>query len=782
MQRFNKECVDALLRFLRYDPTLADHYDEDVDQDNQEDESIDLDEDFEQEDVPDDEDDVSWKVRRSAAKTLQTVIAAKSKDLLENWGSFERIAKALLDRFKEREESVRIEVVSTTSFLVQRSKHADAEFDRLRQALDSELTANQRAGSRKRRRAGSDINVAESAKYRRLTGSESPTIQTPSPTGGPSNLAKMTPEIMRSSLNLAINGTPKTKVVSVILLKDVVIAWPGAAADMLQDLFGLISASIHNSNTADLQISSQSSSSVYVESLQLLNEIVKSTSSQILQPHIVQIIPIVCQIAQGKGTQLACEALQTIEQLVKALTPPRAGSNMRSSTAALAKIVQTLMMLISNKASDLQVRQQAVSVVGTLLGRTFCKEGSRLLDQKQRNDSLQVLSDACQNETIRYTAIRAIDTMAVQAPDGVSLPKEWFTALCAELGKQLRKQDRSLCGASLQALRTLIVERNGTKNLKETSRLADQLIPVLSSGELHQTGLALLVLGVLLRDGSSDIMSSELVKSVCELTRSPDSATVIDQISFFMDCVGQRKAGKDLMQALLKDVGVAGIASVVGKVIGDLLTSSGGSAGIDIDAFLKELQTATDDRRKCLALSVIGEYGLRLGSSASLEPDLFLPYLETKEQTSEVPIAAAVALGRAAAGAGNVKKFTPVIISRVTTNSSQLNVWLHGMKEVLLYVDDVSELTPFLKKMWDAALGSAKDDICRTVGAECLSKIAELEPETYLQNLQVLLKAAQSLFAFTNVFLGSFVQPGRVCPTSLHRSLARSLYSYRRLL
>ncbi len=43
------------------------------------------------------------------------------------------------------------------------------------------------------------------------------------------------------------------------------------------------------------------------------------------------------------------------------------------------------------------------------------------------------------------------------------------------------------------------------------------------------------------------------------------------------------------MSGLLKDVGIGGDSAVVGKVIGNLLVASGGSAGVSVSSFISEI-------------------------------------------------------------------------------------------------------------------------------------------------------------------------------------------------
>ena len=62
-----------------------------------------------------DDEDVSWKVRRAAAKCLQAIIESYP-DLLKD--IYSKAASALIGRFKEREENVKSDIFQTFVELV----------------------------------------------------------------------------------------------------------------------------------------------------------------------------------------------------------------------------------------------------------------------------------------------------------------------------------------------------------------------------------------------------------------------------------------------------------------------------------------------------------------------------------------------------------------------------------------------------------------------------------------------------------------------------------------
>lgn len=103
------------LELVKYDPNYVDDDDdEDVDMD---DEFDDDDDEFDNDAYSDDEDD-SWKIRRSSAKVLQALIGTRPDLLLD----FYKVAgPTLVARFSEREESVRLEILAAFETLLKQT-------------------------------------------------------------------------------------------------------------------------------------------------------------------------------------------------------------------------------------------------------------------------------------------------------------------------------------------------------------------------------------------------------------------------------------------------------------------------------------------------------------------------------------------------------------------------------------------------------------------------------------------------------------------------------------
>jgi cullin-associated NEDD8-dissociated protein 1 len=111
--------LDVSLQFMKYDPNYSYDDDEDENEKMQIDENFDDQDNQEYEDEEDfggsDDDDTSWKVRKVAVRVVNAVIQARP-ELLNDL--YVLCAKPLISRFKEREENVRIDIISCFNSLV----------------------------------------------------------------------------------------------------------------------------------------------------------------------------------------------------------------------------------------------------------------------------------------------------------------------------------------------------------------------------------------------------------------------------------------------------------------------------------------------------------------------------------------------------------------------------------------------------------------------------------------------------------------------------------------
>ena len=107
---FDAQIIKECGSLITYDPnyTYEENAEEDVDM---EDEEGGWGSEFDEDDMQnEDDDDTSWKVRRTAAKVIQALIQTRTDILAFNYQTYTKI---LVQRFKERDDNVKQQVLLT---------------------------------------------------------------------------------------------------------------------------------------------------------------------------------------------------------------------------------------------------------------------------------------------------------------------------------------------------------------------------------------------------------------------------------------------------------------------------------------------------------------------------------------------------------------------------------------------------------------------------------------------------------------------------------------------
>jgi cullin-associated NEDD8-dissociated protein 1 len=754
MRPYTEDALAACLRYLKYDPNYAVDEDEDMEEEAEEDDDFgDDDDEFEADAGFDDDDDTSWKVRRTAAKAIYTLIATRSSgDLLEKGVLYEQAAPALVKRFDEREENVRLEVISALSLLVRKTGEGIIPEFSLDAAGQSD-SVTKPPGSRKRRRQSSGAGAAAfalSTTQSDLSGSGlvSPILERIPSHGPRADLAQLTPSIIKGTTKLLKGKSVPTKQAALNLIGDIVTVQGGGLSEYFDQVVGLIIDAIVQSSAASTSTSlagaggnaSATPTTVRIAALRLMSDIAKTHSSSVLAPHLTKIVAGVLSVVHDRFYKISSEAVQTLEELINAITPPRSQSTAEKYKKELEKIDDTLSERARATDADAEVRQKAIQALGALLARTSSEAGFKLITAERRQAGLNLLYNSLMNETTRLAAVRAIDNVALRATKGTFSDKALTGSIITELVQHLRKANRGLRGSSIQALKhmTLSPATRGILSPASIRTVVDHLVPVINNNDAHTLGPALTILANLVQDAPKEVTKEPVITAICETLRTNVAGNVLDSMLLLVTNIGQAGGGKVLMGALLQNVGVNGDPAVVGKVIGTLLVASGSSSGVTVESFVDELKTnSSDPTRVSLALAVLGEAALRLGPKSPLKPDIFLQQFSS--EYDKVSLSAAVALGRA--GAGNVQEYLPVILSGLKQAGNTQYLLLQSVKEILQQVVASStDISDYSTNIWDQVLEAASVEDNKAVCAECIGRLTLIKPKTYLPKLDLLLR------------------------------------------
>ncbi|KAI1214570.1 TIP120-domain-containing protein [Annulohypoxylon truncatum] len=754
MRDYTDNVIAACLRYLKYDPNYAVDEDEEMDEteDSDDEDESDEDDEFEDDVGFDDDDDPSWKVRRCAAKALYTLVSMRSADLLEKGTLYRHIASPLVKRFDEREESVRLEIISTMSLLIRKTGEGVIQSI----SADEELVPSLGENRKRRRQSSGGFAYTNKAPYLGATGLTSPARESVPPTGPRADLQKLTPQIVKTATKLLKGKQIATKQAIINLLDDLIAVQNGGLADyfdqVMQPIIDVTKGMTGDAGSTSMTLSGSASATattLRVAVLHFTSDIVKTHSSSLFKQYLESIVAGVVSAVRDRFYKISSEAIRTAEEVVKAITPPRARLTIQNYKPQLQKLYDIILDRASAADADAEVRQKAIQALGTLISRTSSSDGIALIPADKRQGALDLLLDRLRNETTRLHAVRAIDNVAAHSSISGSLEPAWIEKVALELCGQLRKSNRALRSSCIQALQHLILSPvvKGQIQAVTASEIVTAILPVISANDAYLLSPALLVVAQLQLEHPQLVSSAIFIQTICELLKKNVGGLALESIVTLVSNVGSSGMGKPLMEGVLR-VGVAGDPTVVGKVVGALFVASGGQVGVKVENFIEELNqssrlTPPDTARQSLALAVLGEIGLRLGPNSRLQPSIFLEQFH--DEPDKVSISAAVALGRA--GAGNMPEFLPTILNTIKKPGSQQYLLLQSIREVLhQVVASSADISSYESEIWGLLFTASQTEDNRAICAECIGRLAIMEPKTYIPKLQQLLGDKSPVF------------------------------------
>ena len=679
-------------------------------------------------------------MRRCAIKVLQAIIETTSgKDVVDLMVLYQKVAPVLIKRFSEREETVRVEIIGTLAQLVRQTNTAQCNGHNDVAMVEGQPALPNRSRKRRRDSNGPDVSLSQNTRPIE-PGTDSPALSPSPPTGPRAELAHLIPKLTHASQMTLKQRQPASKLAVISLLKDLVMKQPGALTDTLKQLIDSIAEALQSSGASthmsSLSTNANAGGSLRIETLRLLAAICDNHSSKAIATSIESVVSSVVCAAKDRMTRVAIEAIRTLESITKAFTPPRSAGIEQSHHQSINAIFDAMIDLTRKTDADLEVRQQAIVALGVVVARTSNQGNVSILTSGKKSSAFTIIAERLRNETTRVAAIQAIDTLAGSLSQLEGIQNTWVEDILLELVGHLRKADRVLRDSSLLAIKSVALNNTlfGRINESTAKALIKALLPLINADELNSLSIALTIYARVANFDAQMLAKDEVVRQVSTLTKRSLSGPTLDALIALLKAIGERGSGKAFMNSFLQQ-GIRGDILVTGRAIGTLLVYGGRSVEVNVDDFAKELGN-TDENRVCLALSILGEAGLLFRSSppAILQPKLFTKYL--KSRSDQITRAAAAALGRA--GIGNKTLYLPAMLQLAKDTNDMKYLALHAIREILTAANrfevDISANTD---SIWEALMAASLSEDNQVLGAECLGRLALVEPTVYLPKLQV---------------------------------------------
>eukprot|EP01113_Clastostelium_recurvatum_P046299 TRINITY_DN809_c0_g1_i2.p1 TRINITY_DN809_c0_g1~~TRINITY_DN809_c0_g1_i2.p1 ORF type:complete len:1240 (+),score=410.29 TRINITY_DN809_c0_g1_i2:61-3780(+) len=681
------QIITLCLKFIRYDPNYASE-DDDGDEgmgDAEEDEEGDAEDEGEDEGDISDDDDMSWKVRRSATKCLSAVIVTRPDLLPELYDPNSQIAIAptLIARFSEREENVKLDVFSTFVDLIKQT------------GLVAKRTTSRAATS----------------------------------------LRDITPKLVQSVTKQLKERSVKTRVGAFALLKELVSVLPGVLAPHISALVPGVVYSLGDKN---------SNSNLKIEALTFLRQLMSTHPEDAFHKHVSTLSTPVLKAVGDHYYRISAEGLRVCLELIRVIRP--AGSSF-DSRPYVDPLYQAILSQLQAQDLDQEVKEAAIACVGSLVATlgdaptpdVLSKILALLLD-RLRNEITRVtavraldkiaasplhidLSSALNdytrelagflrksNRQLRQASLHCLDNLikgygtTSQFPYSVILTE--VAPLITDADLHITHLALRLCVTSLQVAHQETAPLIAEKILPQTTAL-------LRSSLLQGLALeSLLALYTELIQRQTVVSFEQLLDGLLSLVkRKPSDPPVAKQsLGSIAQCIAVISARAQLAQRQTV-----------------------------VSLFVRDIQNPIDDTVKWLYLLGLGEIGRRV--DLSNVDQLRVAVLSAMDLPSEeLKQAASFALGNIAVG--SMESYLPFVLSEINARPKQQYLLLHSLREIIVRQSTspqgVQVLQPYLGQILPILFQhcETEEEGTRNVVAECLGKLALVCPQELLPRLK----------------------------------------------
>jgi cullin-associated NEDD8-dissociated protein 1 len=735
-----QDVIGVALAFMKYDPNYS--YDEPDDAtmgDGGDDDYYDGGGEEEDDYAGSDDDDGSWKVRKSAVKVMMAIILSRP-DLLSSL--YDQCADLLLSRFKDREETVRLDIIAAYTSLLQMSINIVGS-SKLPQKPTASSPRSPQVMSRKAISFGS------------VSSSEVMTIL--------SKVKGRVAEVMKASRTHFEHGSSlKTKSALFGLFKSLVLILKGDMDAYLHQLFTWVEAALQDKNQ-----------SLKIDALVFARSLVDHYQASSFHPYYHRFLTIAMNACNDDWYKIIAEGLRYLASIIIVMRPVRADDD---EMELINEVVFTVDVTMANniyttvygRLDAMDIDQEIKECSIYCMGKVFAHLGDLLSNQLLV--ILSIFRKRLENEVTRSTTLHAILDIA-RSP--LHLDVSSFTSeSMKDLAYFLRQQSRSLKLNSLQTMDELLASRSSANIDANTMRgllstILHELASIISDHDLSLAhgGLRLLYTVItkfssssisiikvelyanLTQLASSSILQGQALVSLVEVYKALSMASSAD-LSY--DQLFQDLYKKNIFQSSSAAALSKQSAMNLAKCIAGITANAKLEIQIQtLDIFIADLQSSSStSSHRQLTLFCIGEVGYHVKIDKNLQvKEMVIQCFDS--DVEEVRGAAAYALGHLAMGAMPI--FLPIIVQAMDSNQSSnpryQYLLLSSLREIIqLHLIEEKSFDSYLASVLPGIqhLAHTSDDGLRNMVADCIGSLTLLNSVSMLPWLQGLLSHDQS--------------------------------------
>eukprot|EP00759_Apiculatamorpha_spiralis_P048078 PhF_6_TR43415/c0_g1_i2/m.66697/K17263/CAND1; cullin-associated NEDD8-dissociated protein 1 len=695
--------VDTVLKqcqeLIKWDPNYEDDggYEDEGDAG---DEEFEQDPDFAQ--GMDEDDGISWRVRKAAAKCIQSILEYRPAALGAVYQMFCSKENPILpDRFRDRQEGVRLDVFQVFIALLKKSvEHIDPNTPEVSQSI-SFLSSSFRA------------QYIETRKEAEV-------------------LYPIGKQIITSICNALKSKNVKVKCGCFQMLRElVVIAGPALDDSMYPELITAAQKTLTDKNPRTTTPQLKFDCLQFVLRLTTATTtLVKSGSRAALAAKVCQLCEPVFALTEDKHYLTVAEALRVCGEMVRAIFLLDSADKARKEKAA--KLFKAVNSRMTAANVDKQVKETAIYTMSKCL-----RDLKQDVSPEELGGALKALGTLLGNETTRLMTVKTIHSIArVELPFTADIINGYIDALAPFL----RQVDVILRQHSISALKALMPKKE-IKPEKFTV-VVNEAIPLIVDTDLNLANLSLQLVTVIAPKIAS--LNPELLANSFKLVFSPllQGNSLSSMEEFLVTLFTEGKVKFDDVVAKLLDGGKAannkGVTANVARLLGSVVENA---AEKDRVACITKIQSSflnsANEIEQVLGLQCIGEIGRRRACpDAQLAPILQVVTAKINEgKTEDVKTSAASALG----------KCTKDIEKLVAGANNYL--LLRAAREAIVAVPAKPEPKELFNRLLPSlfALCDNAEESSFNVLAESLGEMGLREPETIMPKLAEAFKASTSV-------------------------------------